>query len=89
MRAGPERHPNFLSDGAVLRNFGGARVSPEDLLFFRISTSPDRAGTPLERCAMNNSADHTNSRRNPSQLGLLHGIFQFFGMFRVDWPGVS
>ena len=64
----------------ALRNFGGARVSPEDFLFFRISTSPDRAGTPPERCAMKNSADHTNSHRNPSRLGLLYGIFSFLGV---------
>ena len=63
----------------MLRNFGGARVSRQSFLFFEISISPDRAGTPLERCAVKNRADHTDFHRNPSLPGLFHGIFSFLG----------
>ena len=47
---------------------------------FLIFRNFDFAGSgrdPLERCAMKNSADHTNSHRNPSHLGLFYGIFSF------------
>ena len=71
----------------MLRIFGGARVSWENVLFFEISISPERAGTSLERCAVKNRADHTDFHRNPSLPGLFHGTFSFLGAGAAESAG--
>ena len=44
-------------------------------------------GPPPERCAMKNSAAHTDSHRNPSRLGLSFGFFGFGRWRRRIRPG--
>ena len=64
------RVPSFCS--AFLETSG----APESLL--RISCPPDQTGTPVERCALNSSADHTNHRRNPSFGSMCWSHFSLF-----------
>ena len=54
-------------------------VSRKILIFFPNFDFAGSGRDPLERCAMKNSADHTNSHRNPCRLGLFYGIFSFLG----------
>ena len=39
---------------------------------------PDPSGTPLDRCAPQNSADHTNCHRNMGLLGMFCDLFFSF-----------
>ena len=61
---------------------------------FGALASPDRAKTPLERCAMENNVDFKKSRKDPRPGGLFPGVFLYFAharsvLDRVDMDEVD